>query len=151
MHTRGHFIVSVITLAVLVNLICIIEFNKKITILILPFFILILIGLFSVHRFNLLGDCHKNIINTISSENKQIEISIINCGATTDLSTHIALNDLLDNTHDEVVVLKGDHTTDLSVFWTALNEVNINYNGRVEDSFNFQSKIRDINFQINAF
>ncbi len=113
--------------------------------------VLLTSSLISHQKFNLLGGCSTKIVKEISLGTNRIEVSIVDCGATTDYATHITLKDIKNTTDAKIVVLKGDHSADLNVILITPEKVEIEYKGLAEDAFNFQSRINNINFELKAF
>lgn len=126
--------------------------NKKKWIWIVAIVIALLVSsLIYYQKFNLLGGCSTKIFKEISSDTNRIEISIVDCGATTDYATRIILKDVKNTTETKIVVLKGDHSTDLNVVWITPEKVEIKYKGLAQEAFNFQSRINNINFELKTF
>lgn len=123
--------------------------NKKIWILIGLIIVLILIVLFYKKQFHLLGDCKESVTQEPSLENHQIKISVLDCGATTDYSTHVSIKD--DGILKQIVVIKGDHSSDLKLSWVSLSRAKIEYSGSLEDAFNFNQEVNGLVFELSPF
>lgn len=121
--------------------------NKKKLVLIGLIIVVFLGILFYKEQFNLLGECKENIIQEPSFENYQIQISVVNCGATTDYATHIAVKN--NNILNKIVVIKGDHSNDLKLTWISSDKATIEYQGSLEDTFNFQNTVANLNFTLS--
>ncbi len=126
--------------------------NKKILITIIIVSTLVLAAFIFKGRFNLLGDCGSKMAKEFLSDNNRIKIeaSIWDCGATTDYSTHLSLIDIDTHSSNKIVVLKGDHSSDLNVIWLNSEKVSIEFKGSMEDVFNLKNKINKIEFEIRV-
>lgn len=121
--------------------------NKKVLVLTGLLLVLVFIGVLHKKQFSLLGNCEENVIQRASSENHEIQISVVNCGATTDYATHVAVKD--NAALNKIVVIKGDHSNDLKLTWLSSNKASIEYLGSLEDAFNFKSNLDNLNFELS--
>ena len=102
------------------------------------------------YHFSLFGDCSRDAVSIVNSPDNiyQAELTIVNCGATTDYVTNVQLKNNQTKAFKDVVIISGKQDEKVKMNWSNKNLLNFNFEGSSDKIFDSVNQFEDVKIEL---